>query len=67
MLKAAIVMLLLATVASLFGALFFLLRDAGRTNRLVYALYVRVGLAALTLVLIAWGLYSGQLHPQIGG
>ncbi len=61
MLKAAIVLLLLATVVSLFSGLFFLIKDEGRTNRLVNALFVRVTLATLTLALIAWGFYSGQL------
>lgn len=61
MLKAAIVFLLLATLVSLFSGLFFLVKDQGRSSRLVNALTVRVTLAALTLVLIAWGFYSGQL------
>ena len=61
MLKAAIVILLLATVASLFSGLFFLVKDQGHGSRLVNALTVRVVLAALTLGLISWGFYSGQL------
>lgn len=61
MLKAAIVVLLLATVASLFSGLFFLVRDEGHGSRVVNALTVRVILAALTLALVAWGFYSGQL------
>ncbi|MGH8354358.1 MAG: twin transmembrane helix small protein [Pseudomonas sp.] len=61
MLKAAIVFLLLATLVSLFSGLFFLVKDQGRSSRLVNALTVRVTLAALILVLIAWGFYSGQL------
>lgn len=65
MLKAAILLLLLATLISLFSGLFFLVRDEGRSNRLLHALYVRVGLAALTLALIAWGFYSGQLAPHV--
>lgn len=59
MLKLAIVVLLLATLASLFGGLFFLVRDAGQGRRL------RVGLTALTVALIAWGLYSGQLVSHV--
>lgn len=55
MLKAAIVLMLLATVASLFSGLFFLVKDDGRSDRLVKALTVRVILAALTLGLVAWG------------
>lgn len=61
MLKAAIVFMLLATVVSLFSGLFFLVKDQGRTSRVAYALTVRVTLAALTLALVAWGFYSGQL------
>lgn len=61
LLKVAILLSLLATLVSLFGGLFFLVRDAGRTRRVLHALYLRVSLAALTLALVAWGFYSGQL------
>jgi hypothetical protein len=61
MLKAAIVILLLATVASLFSGLFFLVKDDGQGSRVVNALTLRVILAALTIALISWGFYSGQL------
>ncbi|WP_425913657.1 twin transmembrane helix small protein [Pseudomonas sp. GWSMS-1] len=61
MLKAAIVLLLLATLISLFSGLFFLVKDEGKTSRVVNALTVRVTLTALTVALIAWGFYSGQL------
>lgn len=61
MLKAAIVILLLATVASLFSGLFFLVKDEGQGTRLVNALTLRVTLTGLTVVLLVWGFYSGQL------
>ncbi len=61
MLKAAIVLLLLATLISLFSGLFFLVKDEGKSSRVVNALTVRVTLTALTVALIAWGFYSGQL------
>ncbi|WP_432218187.1 twin transmembrane helix small protein [Pseudomonas kribbensis] len=61
MLKAAIVLMLIATVISLFSGLFFLVKDDSSSNRLVIALSVRVALAACTVGLIAWGFYSGQL------
>ncbi|MGR3886437.1 twin transmembrane helix small protein [Pseudomonas sp. 1152_12] len=61
MLKAAIALMLIATVASLFSGLFFLVKDEGNSNRLVTALTVRVVLAAITVGLIAWGFLSGQL------
>lgn len=61
MLKAAIILLLLATLVSLFSGLFFLVKDEGRGSRVVNSLSVRVILTALTVALIAWGFYSGQL------
>jgi len=63
MLKAAIVLLLVATLVSLFSGLFFLVKDEGRRSRVLTALFVRVSLTALTVALIAWGFYSGQLRP----
>ncbi|WP_455894157.1 twin transmembrane helix small protein [Pseudomonas palmensis] len=61
MLKAAIVLMLLATVISLFSGLFFLVKDDDNSTRLLTALKIRVSLAAITLALVAWGFYSGQL------
>ncbi len=61
MLKATIILLLLATLASLFSGLFFLVKDAGHGSRVVNSLSVRVTLTAVTVALIAWGFYSGQL------
>jgi len=65
MLKGIIVLLLLATVVSLFSGLFFLVKDEGRSSRLVNALTLRVILATLTLALIAWGFYSGELTSHV--
>ncbi|RRV09212.1 twin transmembrane helix small protein [Pseudomonas sp. v388] len=65
MLKAAIVLMLAATVTSLFSGLFFLIKDDSQSTRLVKALALRVILAALTLALIAWGFYSGQLVSHV--
>ncbi|MHC8364536.1 twin transmembrane helix small protein [Pseudomonas sp. ZT5P21] len=65
MLKAAIVLMLIATVVSLFSGLFFLVKDGSSSNRLVIALSVRVALAAITVGLIAWGFLSGQLVSHV--
>ncbi|KFX70827.1 major facilitator superfamily permease [Pseudomonas taeanensis MS-3] len=65
MLKAAIILFLLATLVSLFSGLFFLVKDEGRSSRLVNALTARVTLTAITVGLIAWGFYSGQLSPHV--
>ncbi|WP_285422748.1 twin transmembrane helix small protein [Pseudomonas sp. efr-133-TYG-103a] len=61
MLKAAIVLMLVATVVSLFSGLFFLVKDDASSTRLVKALTVRVCCAAITLAPIAYGYFSGQL------
>ena len=65
MLKAAIILLLLATLVSLFSGLFFLVRDEGHGSRVVGVLTVRVGLSAITVALVAWGFYSGQLVSHV--
>ncbi len=65
MLKAAIVLMLLATVISLFSGLFFLVKDDDNSTRLLTALKIRVSLAAITLALVAWGFYSGQLGSHV--
>ncbi|MNY77423.1 hypothetical protein D3C86_2173170 [compost metagenome] len=54
-----------AVAVSLFSGLFFLVKDEGRSSRVVNSLTVRVTLTALTVALIAWGFYSGQLVPQV--
>ncbi len=61
MLRAAIVLMLIATTVSLFSGLFFLVKDDSNSTRLLTALTVRVSLATLTIILIVWGFYSGQL------
>lgn len=61
MLKAVIVLMLIATIASLFSGLFFLVKDQNDSRRLATALVVRVSLTAITVGLIAWGFFSGQL------
>ncbi|HCT7634999.1 twin transmembrane helix small protein [Pseudomonas aeruginosa] len=64
MLKVAIVLLLLATLVSLFSGLFFLVKDQGHGSRVVNSLTVRVVLAAATLALVAWGFYRGELNSH---
>lgn len=62
-LKIVIVFLFLAVLASLSSALFFLLRDMGapESKRTLYALGIRIGLAALLLLAIWYGFDSGTL------
>jgi hypothetical protein len=61
MLKIAIVVLLVAVIASLFSGLFFLIHDGGKTRRVVNSLAVRVVLSVLLLALVLVALWSGSL------
>ncbi|KAA1174193.1 twin transmembrane helix small protein [Marinobacter salinexigens] len=61
MLKVIIVILLFMVVASLFSGLFFLIKDGGKTNRVVNSLAVRVTLSVLLLAVILIALWQGSL------
>ncbi|MCG2581502.1 MAG: twin transmembrane helix small protein [Marinobacter sp.] len=61
MLKAVVVILMLAVVVSLFSGLFFLIKDGGKTNRVVNSLAVRVALSVLLLLVIVISLWQGSL------
>ncbi len=61
MLKVLILVLLVAVVTSLFSGLMFLFKDNNR-KRTLYALGVRITLAAALLLTIFYGFYSGELE-----
>ena len=62
-LKIIIVILFLAVVASLSSGLYFLMQDVGSPRkRTLYALGVRVTLAALLVATITYGFVTGKLH-----
>ena len=63
LLKVIIIILFIGVVASLFGGLNFLVKDMGNANkRVLYALGIRIGLAALLIDCVVYGTYSGQLN-----
>lgn len=63
MLKAAIVLLMLALVASLGSGFYFLMLDQGNKERrrTFHSLGVRLGIATTLMALIIYGVASGQL------
>ncbi|MBQ0762126.1 twin transmembrane helix small protein [Marinobacter psychrophilus] len=61
MLKTLIITLLLAVIVSLFSGLFFLIRDGGKTNRVINSLALRVALSVLLLLVILLSLWQGGL------
>ena len=65
MLKLIIFILLLGVIASLSTGFYFLIKDQGNERkRLLYALGVRISLAALLLGAIIYGIATGQLGSQ---
>lgn len=62
LLKIAIVVLFVAVVVSLSSGLYFLMKDVGnRRKRTLYALGIRVSLAALLVGTITYGFVTGKL------
>ena len=63
MLKTMIILLMIALVASLASGLVFLMSDQGSTDkrRLFTSLGVRLGLGVCLLVVILYGVITGQL------
>jgi hypothetical protein len=61
MLKILIVVLMLAILVSLFSGLFFLIRDGGKTNRVLNSLALRVALSVALLAVILLSLWQGGL------
>lgn len=61
-LKIVIVLLFLGILATLGGAFYTLIKDQGRkSKRTANLLAIRVGLAVLLLILVSWGVWSGNL------
>jgi ABC-type dipeptide/oligopeptide/nickel transport system permease component len=61
MLKILIVVLMLSVLVSLFSGLFFLIRDGGKTNRVLNSLALRVALSVLLLAVILISVWQGGL------
>jgi hypothetical protein len=64
MIKLLIILVLAAIVASLGSGLFHLVRDEGRSKRMVNALTVRIALSVLLFVLLFVAWRSGLIAPH---
>ncbi len=62
--KTLIALAFAGILVALGSALFFLMRDKGRTNRTVNALTVRVGLSIALLVFIWFSYWMGWIEPR---
>ena len=61
--KIVIIAGLVAVVASLFSALYYLYRDRGQGTRMVRALALRVGLSAALIAFLVLSYYMGWISP----
>lgn len=61
MLKFLIIVLMLAVLVSLFSGLFFLIKDGGKTNRVLNSLALRVALSVMLLAVILISVWQGGL------
>ena len=67
MLKTLIIFVLVLLLISLGASLVFLLLDQGKTDskRTVYALGARVKFAVILILLVIYGLYTGELGNSV--
>ena len=63
--KILVILFLVAIVGSLGSALFFMVRDQGKSKRTVKALTVRVGLSLTLFILLMAGYYFGWIPQKI--
>jgi cytochrome bd-type quinol oxidase subunit 2 len=65
MFKIVVILFLVAIVASLGSALFFLVTDKGQSKRTVKALAIRVGLSLTLFLLLMAGYYFGLIPGKV--
>lgn len=64
--KIVVILFLVAILASLGSALFFMVNDRGKSKRTVKALALRVGLSMSLFILLMAGYYFGAIPGKIG-
>jgi uncharacterized membrane protein YiaA len=63
--KILVILFLAVIVGSLFSALYYLVRDKGRGERMVKALTVRITLSVVLFVLLMLGYYFGLITGKL--
>lgn len=62
--KTVVAIAFVLIIGSLASALFFLMRDKGRSNRTVQALAMRVGLSIALFLLVLFSYKMGWIQPK---
>jgi purine-cytosine permease-like protein len=63
-LKVAIIVLFVLVLISLISGFYFLSQDQGKTKRTLYSLGVRITLATAMMLLIGYGVYTGEITSK---
>lgn len=63
--KIVVILFLIFIVASLGSALYFLIKDGGRSERTAKALTVRVALSVILFALLMVGFYTGFITGKL--
>lgn len=63
--KIIVLLFVVFILASLFSALYFLIKDKGQSDRTVKALTVRVALSVVLFALLMLGFYSGLITSKL--
>ena len=64
MFKIIFIFLFLLIITSLFGSLFFLIKDKGNKNRVINALKIRIGLSILLFIILIIMYKYGYIQPH---
>lgn len=62
--KTIILLLLGFVVVSLFTGFYYLIRDPANSQRVIKALFLRVGLSLFIVLLLSIGIYFGWIFPH---
>jgi hypothetical protein len=66
--KTLVVILLLIILSALASGLFYLVKDKGKTDRVVKALTWRIGLSFTLFLILMIGAFTGMITPHgVGG
>lgn len=65
LIKAIIIALVAAMLVSLFTAMYYLVKDQGRTNRTLKALTWRISIWVVLFAFLAIGAYTGFIKPSV--
>ncbi len=62
--KILVVLLLLVIVSALFSGMYYMVKDKGKSDRVVKALTWRIGLSVTLFVLLMIGAATGLIQPH---